>query len=226
MNTLQQKCNDIIRLATDISTYNILNTVNDKSSSLQIGDDEIIRNENKITISIDNDTNTSSYYKKIHIVLDKTYDVGNLFIKIMGDDDCNGKLKWFSVLEQTENYFNLKGEIKMPLNILDIQWNDNINDFQYMISFKDIKWKDEEIPKIMKVDEIEETISDVENYSHDSDYINSDKGSGEDIETTSECETTSDEEDETEEDDDENCENEEDLKNIIIKKDGFHVSLL
>ena len=92
----------------------------------------------KINISIDPADNTKSlYYKKIPIELDGNYDCGELFIKVMGDEDQKGKFKWYSIIEKEMNHFNLRGEIKCPFNIIDVRWKSN-GLFVFKIKYDDV----------------------------------------------------------------------------------------
>ena len=243
-----KKCNDLIRLAAEISTLSLQNTkptsINEslinsvKSSNTQIGVEEDTNNKSKINISIENAENTKSvYYKRIPIEFKDNYDCGDLFIKIMGDEDNRGKYKWLSVIENVDNYFNLRGEIKFPLNVVDVRFNRGV--FIFMVDFNDIKWAEHDPPSILEESEEPCDLSDdldiedminlkkgvkMEGSSSDSDYR--EEGEGDEVHT-SEDEYDSDNENsgDDNDDDDDNDDEVYELDSLILKKDGIHVSI-
>ena len=230
MATIQDKCAELIKLAADISVMNFASHSASKSGIN--GDDikdiidnkSVNSNSSKINVSINPvDNARSTYYKKIPIKLDGKYDIGELFIKVMGDEDNKGVFKWYSIIEKENNHFNLKGEIKSPLNIIDISWKSN-GLFIFTLKYEDIIWTGERPPELADSDiDLE---MDPDDYLHMSNRSSSDSDYKEGDE---------DEDDEGDEDDyyrrntDKNGEDSEEeddeLKDIVIKREGIHVSI-
>jgi hypothetical protein len=182
----------------------------------------------KINISIDPVDNTKSlYYKKIPIELDGNYDCGELFIKVMGDEDQKGKFKWYSIIEKEMNHFNLRGEIKCPFNIIDVSWKSN-GLFVFKVKFSDVEWTGEAPIKTLvesSSGELDDDLINMVNMAHgnssDSDY----KGEASDDEEGREGEESGDESGDESDDEGSDDEAEDELKDIIIKKEGIHVSI-
>lgn len=235
-----KKCNDLISLAAEISTISLQNTerisINEslinsvKSSNTYM--DEDTNNKSKINISIENAENTKSvYYKKIPIEFKDNYDCGDLFIKIMGDEDNRGKYKWLSVIENVDKYFNLRGEIKFPLNVVDVRFNRGA--FIFKVDFNDIKWTEHDPPTLLESEPYDfsddldvEGMINLKNRtllqgtSSDSDYR--EEGEGDEV-PTSEDEYNSD--NENSDDDEEEVDEVDELDSLILKKDGIHISI-
>lgn len=215
MANIQQKCNELIKLAADISLlsnndYNVNNVNND---------DNIVHSGlTKLQINIDDDTHYSKYHGKIPIDFKDNYDCGELFIKVMGDTDHKGKYKWYSVIESKDNYFNLRGEIQFPLKIYDINIDMN-GIIKNIINFGDIKWNDNNAPSMLleDMDDLENDMDEEENEMDDEE--------NDDDKNEMDEEHNSDEEEETSDSDEPYDENNVSEEELIIKKDGIHVSI-
>ena len=269
MATIQDKCAELIKLAADISVMNFASHSASKSGIN--GDDikdiidnkSVNSNSSKINVSINPvDNARSTYYKKIPIRLDGKYDIGELFIKVMGDEDNKGVFKWYSIIEKENNHFNLKGEIKSPLNIIDISWKSN-GLFIFTLKYEDIIWTGERPLELADSDiDLE---MDPDDYLHmsnrsssDSDYKEGDEDEGDEDEDDEgeededgdgdgdgEEDGDGDEDDDDDDDDEDEDEGDEDdyyrrntdkngedseeeddeLKDIVIKREGIHVSI-
>ena len=195
---LQTKCNDLIKLAAEISllSCNDVNDVND----LDMGDNEDSSNNNK----------------KIKIGFIDNYDCGDLFIKIMGLDDHKGKYKWISIIEYVDNYYSLRGEVKFPLHIRDITMDGGC--MKYIINFSDVTWKDNIMPIIVEDEVLIESCDECT----DGQDSGGEYSGGE----YSEDEESGGEESGGEESGDEDSEENISEEELIIKKEGIHVSIV
>jgi len=246
MPSIHEKCNELIRIAADISSMNLANSgsspislsssvsnsMNISSLNLSsIGGGGGTSHSDKINISIDPADNTKSlYYKKIPIELDGNYDCGELFIKVMGDEDQKGKFKWYSIIEMEMNHFNLRGEIKCPFNIIDVRWKSN-GLFVFKIKYDDVEWTGEAPVKTLvesSSGELDDDLINMVNMAHgnssDSDY-KGEASDDEDEEDEDEGDESGDDSDEDGSDDESGDEEEDELNDIIIKKEGIHVSI-
>jgi hypothetical protein len=211
MASIQQKCNELIKLAADISLLSNVENVNEN----------VVNNgSTKLHININEDTHYSKYHGKIPIDFKDNYDCGELFVKVMGDTDHKGKYTWYSVIESKEKHFNLRGEIKFPLKIYDI--NIDINGIiKYIIKFSDIKWTENDAPSMLIESEEE----------HNNDEYNSDETGSDECDSDgcdrdeNGCGENEMEEENTSDSDEPYDENNVSEEELIIKKDGIHVSI-
>ena len=94
---IQEKCNELIRIATDISAINL----NKREINHEIKASKHVITDDKLLIEL--------------------YGIKHLFfyLKVMGDETE----KWLSVLEKEDNHFNVVGELYFPLTIMSMNGN-------------------------------------------------------------------------------------------------------